>query len=265
MAAYVRPALIAALVFAGAPALAQDSDAELAKKLSNPEASLVSVPFQFNYDCCFGPSDGARETLNIQPVLPVSLNRDWNLIIRTITPLIYQEHTAPLADAEYGFGDITQSFFFSPKAARNGITWAIGPAFLWPIGTSELGAQKWGAGPTGLVLRQEGPWTYGVLANHIWSYADAGGHDRPGVSQTFVQPFLTYTTPTHVTYGLNTESAYNWKTGSWTVPVNATVAKLYNFGGQRVQLTAGGKVYLASEDQGPGWGLRFVATFLFPK
>jgi hypothetical protein len=265
MAVNIRSALVAAAVFTGAPALAQDSDAELAKKLSNPVASLISVPFQFNYDCCFGPSDGARETLNIQPVLPVSMTKDWNLIIRTITPLIYQEHTAPQTDAAYGFGDITQSFFFSPKKTSNGITWAIGPVFLWPIGPSELGTKKWAAGPTALVLKQDRGWTYGVLANHLWSYADVGDYAREDLSQTFVQPFLTYTTATHVTYGLNTESSYNWKTGSWTVPVNATVAKLYNFGGQRVQLTAGGKVYLASEDQGPGWGLRFVATFLFPK
>lgn len=267
MAANTFPVLSAAIAVALIPTLAgaQDSDAELAMKLANPVSSLISVPFQFNYDCCFGVDDGARETLNIQPVVPVSLSQDWNVIIRTITPLIHQERISPQQGATSGFGDITQSFFFSPKQPWHGVIWAIGPAFLWPIGTAELGSKRWGAGPTALVLRQDGGWSYGVLANHIWSYADAGHHEKPGVSQTFVQPFLSYTTREHITYGLNTESAYNWKTGSWTVPVNATVAKIYNFGGQRVQLTGGAKVYLASEDKGPDWGLRFVATFLFPE
>lgn len=259
--------LALAAAFAGLPGLAaaQDNDAELAKKLNNPVSSLISVPLQYNHDCCFGPDEGARETLNIQPVIPVSLNDDWNMIVRTIVPIIHQARTSPSAGPATGLGDVTQSFFFSPKATSGGITWAIGPAFLWPVGESELGAKQWGAGPTALVLKQEHGWTYGVLANHIWSYADLGDNDRPEVSSTFVQPFLSWTSPSQTTVGLNTESSYNWKTESWTIPVNMTVAHLYKFGQQRVQLTGGVKIYAAREDQGPDWGLRFVATFLFPE
>jgi hypothetical protein len=195
----------------------------------------------------------------------VSLNKDWNLIIRTILPVIYQERTSPTAGVAQGLGDTTQSFFFSPKASNNGLIWAIGPAFLWPTGESELGTKKWGAGPTVLLLKQTGGYTYGVLANHIWSYADLGNNDRQGVSSTFIQPFLAWTSPTATTVSLNSESTYNWKTEQWSIPVNLQVTQLYKFGGQRVSLGGGARVYAARDGTGPEWGLRFIATLLFPK
>ncbi len=263
--------LTAVMVAAAAPSLvgsnahAQESDAELAKKLSNPVASLISVPFQMNYDCCYGPEDGGRYTLNVQPVIPVSLNKDWNLIVRTIVPIIQQDRTTDQNGSAFGLGDTTQSFFFSPREGHGGLTWALGPALLWPTGDSDLGSKKWGAGPTALVLKQEHGFTYGVLANHIWSFADAGGHDRQDISTTFVQPFLSYTNKNATTWGINTESSYNWKTKGWTVPINLSVSHLYKFGGQRVSLGGGAKAYAAQDGVGPEWGLRFVATFLYPK
>ena len=244
---------------------AQESDAELAKKLTNPVASLISVPFQLNYDEGYGPDKGGRTVLNIQPVVPVSLGKDWNLIIRTILPVIYQERTSPTTGVAQGLGDTTQSFFFSPAQPVNGLTWAIGPAFLWPTGESELGTKKWGAGPTGLILKQQGGYTYGVLANHIWSYADLGDNDRSSVSSTFIQPFLAWTSPTATTVSINSESTYNWKSKEWSIPVNLQVTQLYKFGGQRVSLGGGARVYAAREGTGPEWGLRFIATLLFPK
>ena len=255
----------AAVLLSPALALAQESDAELAKKLANPVASLISVPLQTNYDCCFGPDEGGRYTLNIQPVVPLSLNDDWNLIIRTIAPVIYQERTSPTTGSASGLGDITQSFFFAPKASHNGLIWAVGPAFLWPTGEDELGTKKWGAGPTFLVLKQQGGTTYGVLANHIWSYADLDDNHRGDVSQTFVQPFLSWTSHTATTVGINTEASYNWRSEQWSIPVNLSVSHLYKFGGQRVSLGGGAKIYAARDGTGPEWGLRFIATFLFPE
>ena len=244
---------------------AQESDAELAKKLTNPVASLISVPFQFNYDEGYGPDKGGRTVLNIQPVVPVSLNKDWNLIIRTIVPVIYQDRTSPTTGVAQGLGDTTQSFFFSPAQAKNGLTWAIGPVFLWPTGESELGTKKWGAGPTFLILKQSEGYTYGVLANHIWSYADLGHNERQSVSSTFIQPFLAWTSPKATTVTINAESTYNWKSKEWSIPVNLQVTQLYKFGGQRVSLGGGARVYAAREGTGPEWGLRFIATLLFPK
>lgn len=254
-----------ALLLLGSPAaLAQDSDAELAQKLSNPVASLISVPFQYNHDCCFGADDGARETLNIQPVIPFALTEDWSLIVRTIVPVIRQDRTSAETGSASGLGDVTQSFFFSPKS-KNGLTWAFGPALLWPAGEAELGTKQWGAGPTGLVLMQNKGWTYGVLANHIWTYADLGDNGRARVSQTFLQPFLSWTSPTATTISLNTESTYNWKSKEWSIPINMTVSHLYKFGGQRVSLGAGAKLYPAREGEGPEWGLRLIATLLYPR
>jgi hypothetical protein len=161
-------------------AAAQDESQELAKQLSNPVASLISVPFQFNYDEGFGPNDGERVTLNIQPVIPISLNDDWTLISRTILPVIWQNDIARDSGEQSGLGDITQSLFFSPKnPGPSGIIWGVGPAFLVPTGTDDLlGTGKWGAGPTAVVLKQIDGWTVGALANHIWSFAGDG--DRRG-------------------------------------------------------------------------------------
>jgi hypothetical protein len=238
---------------------------ELAKKLSNPVASLISVPFQFNYDEGFGPKNAGKFVLNIQPVIPITLNEEWNLILRTIVPVVYQDSIADGISSEFGLGDTVQSFFFSPKApTTGGWIWAIGPVILWPTATDDiLGSEKWGAGPTGLLLKQEHGWTYGILANHIWSYA--GDSDRDEVNATFIQPFLSYTWPSATTLAINTESTYNWSSSDWTVPLNLSVSQLVKFGKQPVQFSLGPRYYVVSPDGGPEWGVRFSMTLLFPK
>lgn len=245
---------------------AQDSSADLAKKLTNPVASMISVPFQFNYDGGFGPEDGNRETLNIQPVIPISINEDWNVISRTIMPLIWQNDIAGPSGHQFGLGDITQSLFFSPKQpGPGGLIWGLGPVFLIPTATDELtGSGKWGAGPTAVALKQQGPWTYGMLANHIWSFA--GEDDRVDVNSTFLQPFVSYTTLDAWTFTLNTESTYDWEGDQWSVPVNFTVGKLVKFDKQPVSFTAGLRYWAdAPENAQEGLGFRFVVTFLFPQ
>ncbi|EJL58445.1 hypothetical protein PMI09_00155 [Rhizobium sp. CF122] len=86
-----------------------------------------------------------------------------------------------------------------------------------------MGSGKWGAGPTAVALKQEGPWTYGMLANHIWSFA--GQNNRDDIRSTFLQPFVAYTTPEAWTFTLNTESTYDWEHNEWSVPVNFQVSK----------------------------------------
>ena len=241
------------------------SAVELAKKLSNPVASLISVPFQFNWDTGIGPKDADRLTLNVQPVIPFSLNADWNLISRTIVPITYLESTANGVDSSFGLGDTVQSFFFSPKKPTAGgwIT-GVGPVLLVPTATEDaFKSKQWGLGPTAVGLRQHDGWTYGALANHIWGLNKPS--DRQKVDSTFIQPFLVYTTPTAVSYSLNTESTYVWKAKQWTVPINASVSKLVSIGGQRVSFQIGGRYYAEAPDGGPDWGLRFSVTLLFPK
>jgi hypothetical protein len=251
---------------------AGNDNAGLAQKLSNPVAALISVPFQFNYDQNIGPSDdGHRTYMNLQPVIPVSISADWNMISRTILPVTSQSDIAPGSGHQFGLGDITQSLFFSPKSpSSNGIIWGVGPAFLIPTATDALlGSKKWGAGPTAVVLKQQHGWTYGFLFNHIWSFASAsGGHDasHPDISSTFIQPFLSYTTPTAWTYGINTESSYNWKQHQWATPINITVGKLVRIGKLPVSFTAGVRYWAENADAGQkGWGFRFVTTLLLPK
>jgi len=248
-------------------ATADESSADLAKKLSNPVAALISVPFQFNYDNDIGTAkNGTRQTLNIQPVIPIELNNDWNVISRTIVPLVWQDEIYPGAGSQSGTGDIVQSVFFSPKApTSDGWIWGAGPVLLLPTGSNDLlSAKKWGAGPTGVALKQDGPLTYGILGNHLWSYA--GDSNRADISMTFLQPFFSYTTSTAWTYTLNTESTYDWKNNQWSVPINGVVSKVTKVSGQLVSLGGGVRYWADGPESGPhGFGARLIMTFLFPK
>jgi hypothetical protein len=238
--------------------------AELAKKLQNPLAALISVPLQNNFDFGGGPNgDGFQYLVRIQPVIPISLSKDWNVISRTILPVIYQEKIFGTS-SQSGLGDTLQSFFFSPKELWHGWVWGAGPVLQFPTATDDLlGQEKWGAGPTAVLLKQEHGWTYGALVNHVWSYAGEDG--RKDVSQTFLQPFLSYTLKTHTTFALNSESAYNWEGSQWTVPLNLSIKQLVKIGGAPMQFEIGGRYYPEKPANGPDWGLRFTVTFLFPK
>lgn len=243
---------------------AEASAAELAKKLQNPVANLVSVPIQNNWDFGIGPAGAMKYTANVQPVIPFSISEDFNIITRTIVPIIYAESPTVGGSSTSGLGDITQSFFLSPKEPVGGWILGAGPVFLYPSATDELlGSGKFGLGPTLVALQQKNGWTYGALFNHIWSVAGPNG--RADVNATFLQPFVSYTTKTYTTFAVNTESTYDWENSQWTVPLNFMVQQLIKIGKQPVAFQLGYRYYADKPADGPSWGLRFAVTLLFPK
>lgn len=247
------------------PSFADDAS-ELAKKLQNPIAALISVPIKIDWDTDIGKTDADRSTYVVQPVIPITLSEEWNVISRTILP-VYVDAESPTVGGKdvSGFGDILQSFFFSPTAPTDdGWIWGAGPVISLPTASEdELGSEQYSAGPTAIVLKQDSGWTYGGLANHLWSVA--GDDDRNDVSATFLQPFLSFTNKSQTTYGVNLESLYDWESEEWTVPVNFTVSQLVKFGKQPVSFVLGYRHYVDTPKGGADWGVRFQMTLLFPK
>jgi hypothetical protein len=242
--------------------------ADLAKKLNNPVSDLVSVPFQANWNAGFGSDDDTQFLLNIQPVVPFTLNKEWNLIVRTIIPVLGQPPLTPGESATFGMGDILGSVFFSPSNTKKFI-WGIGPALSLPTGADPaLGSETWSGGPTFVILRQHGGWTYGVLWNQIWGFADAGDSDVADVSQMFTQPFLAYTNKRAETFTINSEATTNWEAPSgeeWTIPIIFMYTKLAKFGPFPAAYQVGIGDYVESPDVGPSWKLRATFTLLLPR
>jgi hypothetical protein len=229
---------------------------ELAKKLANPVASLISVPFQINFDDGYA-NGGSRWTMNIQPVIPFALNPKWTLLSRTILPIITQSGGD---NRDTGFGDITQSFFFSPASKPGGWMWGAGPVIHIPIGSNAFTADQWGLGPTAVAVKQVGPWSYGGLFNHKWGVS--GDADE---NVTFLQPFLAKGLGKGITITGNLESTYDWNAEQWTIPLNLQASKVTKLGSQRASVFGGGRVYLDAPDGGPDWGLRIGLTLIFPQ
>lgn len=275
-----------------------DRDTALAKKVQNPVADLISVPFQnnlgfgagANYRLGLRPAglgdflrghpirglrkltlrssddDDCQNVLNIQPVIPINVNKDWNVINRVILPLIWQPQVVPGTGNVFGMGDLQYTAFLSP-AKESKLIWGVGPVFLFPTATDDvLGTGKWSMGPSVVGLMMDGPWVVGALGQQLFSYA--GDSDRPYVSQMLVQPFLNY----NFKGGLYLTSfpiiTANWNTTSdniWTVPVGGGVGKIVRFGRLPVNLQLSSYYNVVTPDFSPDWTLRFQVQFLFPK
>jgi len=242
-------------------------ESELAKQTQNPVADLISVPLQSNFNFGAGTNDSMIYILNVQPVIPINVTANWNVITRIIMPIIRQPKLFPGSDSATGLGDINPTFFLSP-AKPGSVIWGLGPTFTLPTATDELlGSEKWSMGPAAVALTIQGPWVFGALVNNQWSFV--GNNKRDEVNQMLLQPFVNYNLPAGWYLTSSPILTANWAADRggdvWTVPVGGGAGKLFRFGKLPInaQLTAYGNV--AKPEFGPDWQLRSQIQFLFPK
>lgn len=249
-------------------ALAADN---LQKQAQNPVADLITVPLQNNVNFNFGGLDRMQYVLKVQPVYPVRIGADWNLINRGILPLVQRPKRFAGDESDFGLGDLTTQQFFSPAEPAETMvgttTWGIGPTFLLPTATdTSLGSEKWSAGAAGVVFISNGPWTYGGLLSQIWSFA--GADDRDAVNLTTIQPILNYNLSEGWALGTTPIILANWEAGSddrWTVPLGGGVSKLTTLGDQPVNFILRSYYNVVSPASGPDWQIQFQVNLLFPK
>jgi hypothetical protein len=244
---------------------AANDPAELAKKLANPVASLISVPLQNNTDVGIGVYHGYKNTMNFQPVVPISLSAKLNLITRYIIPIVTQRNITGADAKQSGLSDAVISAFFSPAVPKNGVVWGAGPVFLVPIATNDLlGTEKFGVGPTALILKQTHGLTFGILANQIWSVA--GNDKRSDVNQMYLQPFFNYNWKSGAGIGISGEITQNWEASGMTAFIVPSVSGVTKLGKQIVSIVIGPRIQVASPDNnGADFGIRAALTFVFPK
>jgi len=249
---------------------AQEGDATaLAKAAQNPIANMISVPFQYNINLDTGPLEETQHILNIQPVYPIRVNAEWNVITRTIVPVISQPAFDASQDRTSGLGDIQFSAFLSPNAATGGWIWGASMIVQLDTATDDrLGQGVWGLGPTAVALKFDGPLVYGALINNVWSVSEDAG--RPGVNQMLLQPFVNYNFPQAPGRYLSFSPIItaDWKADSgqrWTVPLGLAIGQILKPGGQPVNLQAGAYYNVERPDAGPRWQIRLVVSLMFPK
>jgi len=257
------------------PAAASNAE-ELRKQSQNPIASLISVPIQDNFNFNIGPADRTQNVLNIQPVIPLKVTKDWNLIIRWITPIIYQplpipQETGPTNQTAgvYGLGDMNPSFFFSPSKPHK-LIWGVGPTFVLPTATNTtfLGQGKLSMGPSIVALVQPSHWTLGILANNVWSVAGHSNLDKPAVNQFLLQWFVNYNMKKGWYLTTSPIVTANWRATDgnvWTVPFGGGVGRIMKLGFQPVNITAQFYSNPVRPSGTSPWGMRLQFVLLFPK
>jgi len=238
----------------------------LQKATQNPVANLISVPLQNNSNFNIGPYDRTQDVLNIQPVIPANVSKDWMVITRVIQPIVWQPYPNQTTGGEYGLGDMNPTFFLSPRKPGK-LIWGVGPALVIPTATNTvLGQGKFSLGPSAVALAQPGHWTVGALANNVWSVAGDGS--RPDVNQMLLQYFVNYNLKKGWYLSVSPIITANWEASSgnvWTVPVGGGVGRIMKLGFQPVNLTAqfyGNAVHPTGASP---WGMRLQIAFLFPK
>ncbi|HKR84447.1 MAG TPA: hypothetical protein VJS37_09740 [Terriglobales bacterium] len=244
------------------------SPEELQRATQNPVASLISVPFQNNTDLNFGPFARDKNTLNVQPVMPMKLSENWNLIARIITPLLFQPDVSQAHLGTFGLGDIQPTFFLSP-AKPHPLIWGAGPALLLPTATDDtLGTGKWAAGPAVVALLQPGKWTLGVLVSNLWSFT--GSRSRSDVNTMSLQYFVNYNLQNGWYVTSSPILSANWTATAgniWLVPLGGGFGRIFRVGRQPVNgsVSAYYNVVRPDATPSPTWQLRVQIALLYPR
>ncbi|MGB5746296.1 MAG: transporter [Desulfobacterales bacterium] len=262
--------LTAASILIGITALNDDARAadktELAKASQNPVSSLISVPFENNFNLNAGPEDKLDYVLNIKPVLPVGLTGNWNLINRAIVPVINQGERFPGQGSQFGLGDITYQGFLTP-AKTGKFIWGLGPMLVMPTGTdNRLTSGKWSAGPAAVGLSMPGHWVLGALLYNVWSFA--GADDNPEVNTMGLQYFINYNLPDGWYLSMSPTITANWEADSdntWTVPVGGGFGRVFKIARQPINASLKANYSVERPDDASDWNIAATVTFLFPK
>ena len=238
------------------------TDQELAKSAHNPFEDFVKIPIESTTGFQVGHNHNAGDSLNIEPLVPFSLNSDWDLIVQPNLTVTYQ----PSPHEQFGLQDLQTSFFLTPHNATTWL-WGMGPIFQFPTATSEaLGTGRWSAGPTAAVVYSEGPWFNGILAYQLMSFA--GNRNRGSVNQTFLEPDVSYNFESGWYVQCEPSITYDWTaeaSNAWTTPMGADVGKAFKLGSQALSLQVGAYDLVKRPDGAPQWIARVSATFLFPR
>lgn len=241
---------------------------EIAKKLANPIANMISVPLQYQFSRGVGKNQGGSEqTLLFQPVVPFNLGGGDTFVVRPIVTGVRETNIQGpngLSASGYGIAGVTVESFYAPNTNSSWI-WGIGPYAQSPSGNSgHYGSQQTGAGVTAVALNRDGPWTYGLLGFQSWS---VGGNPTFGTQNNlFGEPFIAYTTKSAFTFVSNMQAQYNYDSRRTSNPLYVGVSKVEVIDGVPISFAAGPIYYLSNTPGGPsGWGGRATVTLVIAK
>lgn len=261
---YIAAALIMLAVSQGSQA--QDASAdELAKKAQNPIASMISVPIQSNIDFDWGPNSDTFAVSNIQPVLPFKLNDNWNLVTRTILPIVSQPGLTPGQSRKWGTSDTLITAFFVPAESADW-TWGVGPVVQLPTTSdSRLGKDEWGGGISAVALTMPGRWVVGGLISNLWGISEDPGNE---INLFTLQPFVNYNFDKGWYFTFSPIISANWEAASgqkWTVPIGGGLGKIFKIGSQAMSAQAHYYYNIEKPDITGDWSIRLQLQFMFPK